>query len=743
MKNIFNGSKFNIKNFFKNYKIDMKSVSKIYKRDMRNISTSYVTLIIIVAIGILPALYAWFNIQAGWDPYSKTKGLLVAVVNLDTGSEFRNVKVNVGNDVIKKLADNQSIGWTFVSKSEAEKGVKYGKYYASLTITKDFSKNLLSIVTEDTPTKAELVYSVNEKRNAIAPKITGKGATTLQEEITKTFIETASGTVFSYLNQIGFELEKSKPQLTSLIDMMINVDDKMPEIGKSIDNVYAESLVFQKYMQNAQKGTPTMSDAVNKTLGIAKTSNEYIGKAGNSLKTVSPIVKGDLALIKNTSDTAESLLTGAKDLQSSDNGSLKEVLVTVKGNYSDAIGKIDQVLSLNKSINNFLNSNIIGNFITNLSNVRNEMATQENNINSMINTLDTGNKVLSSDLSAAVQGANKISGLMNNVVDNFDSETGPAIDETMKNSAGLSNDTVKMLQNIQDSMPLVNSLLSQANIQADSSVKSLKEVKDKFPKAQQDMHSNAEKLKSLTGDKKFSEVVKMLKKDGKKESDFLSNPIDLKQNRVYPIPNYGSAMAPFYTTLAIWVGAFILLSLLSVEVKSFKDGIPLGTREKFLGRYFTFMSIAVMQSLVTIAGNLFLLKTYAVAPIIYMLFGVYVGIVFIMIIYTAVSVLGNIGKALVMVAMVLQVSASGGTFPIELLGKFFQYINPMMPFTYAIGGMREAIAGIIPEVLIRDILILAIYFLVSLFFGIFLKEKINKINEKFVKQFKESGLAGE
>ena len=234
----------------------------------------------------------------------------------------------------------------------------------------------------------------------------------------------------------------------------------------------------------------------------------------------------------------------------------------------------------------------------------------------------------------------------------------------------------------------------------------------------------------------------MLKRDGKKESDFLANPIELVQHRVYPMPNYGSAMTPFYTILAIWVGAFILVSVLSVHIKEFKDGTPMKTKEKFLGRYFTFVSIGILQALITIAGNIFILKTYAVSPIILTLFGVYVSIVFTTIIYTFVSVLGNGGKALTMIALVLQVSGSGGTFPIELLGDFFQYINPLMPFTYAIGGMREVTAGIIPSVLIKDILILAIYFFVFLLLGLFLKEKINKKTEGFVKQFHESGLTG-
>jgi len=727
----------------KSFNIDKKNVFKVYKRDIKNIFTNYVTLIIITAVCCLPALYAWFNIKAGWDPYSKTKGLLVAVVNLDNGSTLKDLKVNVGNDVIKKLKTNESIGWTFVSDSEAKEGVKYGKYYASLTIPKDFSKDLLSIGTQANPTKAKLIYTVNEKRNAIAPKITGSGANSLQGEITKTFIETASGTIFTYLNGVGVDLQKNEPQLENLINMIISIDHNMPEIEKSLNNVYTESIMFQKLMKNVKADIPAASDAVDNTLDIAKTSNEYIGKAKNSLQTVSPIVKADLSLIKDTADTAESSLTGIQTSQTSTKTSLRGALVKAQSKYSDGINKIDNVLDLNKSINNSLNSSVILNFINNLTSVKNKMTTQKAKVDSMINTLDRGNEVINSDITAAIQGANRISGSTDNVVNNFDDETAPAIDDVMENTNGLSNNAVSMLENVQGNMPLFNNILDLTNAQIASSIKGLNEIKNKFPKVKQDIHSNAENLKGLTDAQKLNELIKILKRDGKKESDFLANPIDLVDNRVYPIPNYGSAMAPFYTTLAIWVGAYLLVSLLSVHVKDFKDDLPLNTNERFLGRYLTFMSIAIMQAIVTIAGNLFILKTYTLSPVILTLFGVYVSIVFVTIIYTLASILGKIGKAIAMIAMVIQVSGSGGTFPIELLNKFFQYINPMMPFTYAIGGMREAVAGIIPDVLIRDMLILTIFFIISLLLGLLFKEKLNKKNEDFVKQFNESGLTEE
>ncbi|MBU3127190.1 YhgE/Pip domain-containing protein [Clostridium tagluense] len=740
-KSVLKSCRLHTTKILKGYKINIKSVFKIYKRDMKNILTSRATLSMILLLLLLPALYAWINIQAGWDPYLNTKGLSVAVVNLDSGSELRNVKVNIGNDVIKNLKTNQSIGWTFVSESEAQKGIKYGKYYASLTVPKDFSKDLLSVATSSNPTKAKLIYTVNEKRNAISPKITGKGATSLQEEITKTFIETASGTIFSFLTQVGVELEKNKPQVESVIDIMVSLDDKMPKIKKSLDNIYGQSVMFQTYMHKVQGDIPTISNELNNVLDITKTSNRYIEKSRDSLKAVSPIVKEDLSLIKDITDNAESSLTKVQDLTPSNDALMKDVLIKVRDQYRDGMQTIDNVSSLNKSMNNFLNSAVIDTLIDNLSSVRNEMANQQNDINSMISTLDRGNSVLTSDISAAMRGANKTSKSMNNLTDKFDTTIDPKIDDALKNITKLSNNAVVMLQGVQDNMPTVNKLLGETVNKVDSKVNSLKKIKDSFPKTQENMHLNAEKLKSLTSDEKLNDIILMLKKDGKKESDFLSSPINLKQNSIYPIPNYGSAMSAFYTTLAIWVGALIMFSFLSVEVKEFEGGIPINTREKFLGRYFTLLSIGIVQALVTIGGNLFLLKTYAVSPIILTLFGVYVSIVFITLMYATVCIFGNIGKALIVVVMVLQISASGGTFPVELLGTFSQYIHPMLPFTYAIGGMREAIAGIIPEVLMNNVVTLGKYFVVSLLLGLLLQERMTKITSHSARQFDESGLA--
>lgn len=728
----------------------LTGIFKIYKRDIKNITTNYVAIIIIIAVTVLPSLYAWFNIKACWDPYGNTKNLSIAVVNLDKGTEYRNVKVNVGNELVSKLKSDQNMGWKFVNENEAKNGVNTGKYYASITITKDFSKNLLSIITEKSPKKSELIYTVNEKINAIAPKITGKGASSLQEEITKTFIKTSSDVILSMSNQLGVTLENNKPQLKKLADSIIEIDDGMPKIAKHIDNAYSGSLVFKEYMEKVQGNTKNISDTLDKFINIAKTGDDALGQSTNIMDNISPAIKSDLTLLKTTTNTAKTLLNSAYDFQQN-SGSLRRILSNVSDIYSDAIKSLNSQINLLNSIDKKLNkhntiigkanSKIIRKFISNLSAAKSQLSGQRKVINSIISTIDEGNEVLPESIRSAIRGTDDIMDFTDEIINTFETETEPAINDALKDLQGISSNSIVMLENLQDNIPLIDSLLKLAGDGAGMGSDGLKKIKQEFPEIQNDMHEKAEKLRGLSDDEKINELIKILKRDAKAESDFLANPIEIKEDRLFAIPNYGSAMAPFYTVLALWVGGLISLSLLSVEVKSFDDGVEISPIQEFLGRYLTFVTIGIMQALIVTLGNLYLLKTYVVAPGPYIIFGVYTGIIFTMIIYTLVSVFGNVGKAVAMVVMVLQVAASGGTFPIQLTSPFFQSINPMLPFTYAIDGMRETVGGILKDLLNFNIYKLSIYFIVSLVLGIFLKGKVNKIMKKFVLKFKESGLA--
>lgn len=721
----------------------MSIIFKIYKRDIKKIITNTPLMIIIVGLLLVPALYAWINIIASWDPYGNTKGLLVAAVNNDKGAEIKNMEINVGKEVIDKLKDNQSIGWTFVEENEAENGVKYGKYYASITIPEDFSSSLLSVAANGEPNRAKLIYSVNEKINAIAPKITKSGLTSLQSEITKSVTEEVSNTILNYMNAYGTELEQIKPQLENFINVVSDIDTNLPQIGESINNAYNGAVNMNNFIKNIQGNIYNITNSLDNAQNVIKASNDFFTKFNSTIKNISPYIKSDLAGIKANVNGAKDNLNSFKNSVDTDAKGAQEALKAADANVENAISVINNDINILQSINDILHSDLLSSFINKMQNIRDQLVQNKLNIDNLIKTLSNGSKNSSDAVASVIQNIDKISQFMDDSIGNFDNTISPQINRLANNTTDMANNSLGLLESEKNTIPLINNLLKDADIGTALGEEHIKSIKDKFPQIEESIHANAEKLKNLNDDEKFNELATFLQKNTKNVSSFLADPIELVQNRVFPIPNYGSAMAPFYSTLAIWVGGFTLLSILSVHVEPLEKVKNLGTTKMFFGRFLTLATLSVLQTIIIILGNLFFIKTYTVNPVILLIFSIYVGLVFIMIIYTLVSVFGNVGKALALIIMVLQVSASGGTFPIQLTPKFFQNISPMLPFTYAIGGMREAGGGIIWSSLYYNIGILSIYFFISIIIAIFLKEKVNKKSEKFVNKMRESGLVGE
>ena len=190
----------------------MKNILRIFKYDLKKIHKNVIAMIVIMGITVIPTLYAWFNIAASWDPYGNTGNLKVAVASSDEGysGELLSVNLNLGDQVLTTLRGNSQLDWTFTSAKKAKEGVKSGKYYAAIVIPKDFSKDMMSIFTSNV-THPEIKYYINEKDNAIAPKVTVKGANAVQQQINDTFVQTVSQTAleaFQLVNNVADETDE-------------------------------------------------------------------------------------------------------------------------------------------------------------------------------------------------------------------------------------------------------------------------------------------------------------------------------------------------------------------------------------------------------------------------------------------------------------------------------------------------------------------------------------------------------
>ncbi|MFK7695551.1 YhgE/Pip family protein [Paenibacillus sp. HJGM_3] len=271
-------------------------------------------------------------------------------------------------------------------------------------------------------------------------------------------------------------------------------------------------------------------------------------------------------------------------------------------------------------------------------------------------------------------------------------------------------------------------------------------VRTDFPAFETAVRNAADAVRRYQGDASIAELLAFLHRDIQQESDFLANPVVLKEQTLYPIPNYGSAMSPFYTTLALWVGAMLLVSLLKMEVDEGAEASlapaprAYKSHEVYFGRMGIFLTVGLLQALIVTLGNYFILGTYVVHKGWFLLFALLISFVFVTITYTLVSVFGNIGKGLAIVFLVLQFSSSGGTFPVTTASPFFQKLNPFVPFTYAVSALREAVGGILAKTVVRDISFLLLSVIVCYIAALVLKEPLSRYTRRMAEAAEKSKL---
>ncbi|MBA9086435.1 YhgE/Pip-like protein [Fontibacillus solani] len=268
----------------------MKNILSIYDKDIRGIVTNSAAAILITGLIILPSLYAWFNIEASWDPYGQTSGIKVAVANQDTGAAVKDQEIKIGDEIITSLKENHKIGWVFTSESEALKGIKHGDYYAVIIIPSNFSERIATVLTHQ-PEKAEILYYVNEKINAIAPKITSTGASSIINEVNQNFIKTANGTIFRIFNKLGVELKEELPLLLKMKNLILRLEELFPEINQAADTAVSDLHASRKIVDKVKEELPHAAELAKKGQQFAQQTSKFLDQSGGVLDSAAPAIK--------------------------------------------------------------------------------------------------------------------------------------------------------------------------------------------------------------------------------------------------------------------------------------------------------------------------------------------------------------------------------------------------------------------------------------------------------------------
>lgn len=268
----------------------------------------------------------------------------------------------------------------------------------------------------------------------------------------------------------------------------------------------------------------------------------------------------------------------------------------------------------------------------------------------------------------------------------------------------------------------------------------LHETKDLLGKMKTNLEESVEELNRLKEDDGYQMLMELISADSEAIGSFMAAPVEIETQRVFPIENYGSAMAPFYSVLAIWVGSLFLVAIIHVGVHPIDGLRNVSTTHNYFGRYITFFLVGQVSALLTVLGDLYFCEIQCVEPVKLWLAGSISSFTFTTIIYALTFAMGNIGEGAAVIVMVIQVAGAGGTFPKEVLPEIFQTIYKLLPFPYAIDAMREAVGGLYDTYYWECILHLLIYIPIFIVFGIVCQKPFSKLNELLEENKEGSGI---
>jgi putative membrane protein len=715
---------------------DMKKIMTVFGRGLKSIIKNPVAMIIVIGVCIIPSLYAWVNIKACWDPYGNTSTIPIAVVNNDKGATIAGQNINVGAEVVEELKENKNIGWKFVNNEEADMGVIDGTYFATIEIPETFSEDLTSIAT-DKSKKPEITYKLDTKANPVAGKIAGVAEGTLIDEITSNFIETVNKKAFEKINGYQEDIDKNSNDIVKLKNAIITISKEMDSIIAVLENVNSNSGNLNDYLKEVQASIPTLTSGITSRETITQNTANLIKSTNDSFNTSFNVLNQNLNQMKVGIDNIISILDTMNVNESTTDISSK--LNTLNSNMNVVNNSIDANIRYLEAINKEKPNKGIGDSIVDLKTVQDKLNEQTD----ILNSITKGYSTLSEDKKEVInqlkENLKQISNDIDKLTSNFKNNAMPVLDEI---ATSLTDATQKGSQLLTKSKESVNGIATLINSAAQGSQLTNKvsdDILEQLNMYKDDIKYVGEQLSKLN-DENINSILAILQSNPDLIASFISNPFNIKEVKVYSVPNYGSAMAPIYSVLALWVGGLILTSVLKTEAPKIKWDEKITIRHKYFGKMFTFVILAIIQGLIIALGNIFLLKVYSVNPFLMVIFSVLSAITFSIIIFTNVSLLGNVGKAINIIFMIIQLAGCGGSYPVQVDPLIFRILQPFFPFTYAVGGFRESIAGPLATSVTLDIVVLLIFSALYILLGFVFKPRLNSVVSKFEKKFHESGI---
>lgn len=688
-------------------------------------SRNFFALIIAIGLCFIPSFYAWFNIYSNQDPYANTGNIAIAVVSEDRGFQTEDgTTVNMGNAVIEQLKENDSIGWKFLDSSEeAVAGVESGDYYAAVIINERFSESMFSIFTEglENPT---ITYYENEKKNAIATKITDTAVDTLKASINETFLETAASTMFAQMGELSGKIEQ-EGGVDGFREKLVEINDSLENYNMMIDQFLEGNRTLAGGIEKANAQIPGVENQIQTAEDAMKNSQTQLDTTDATLATFSQNVE------KTLSDIEASLNRIAKDIDEADlSNSAKKTVESIEQTGKDVRALIEQLTLLHSTISELEQKKElaeaqqldVSDILAQIEKLK-EAAAQIEDILKKIEleqgagAIGDATKTVEEHVKQSLATCRQTVESMRNIYTN---QLVPGVSGILDTASQVLVNVTNLLNNLNHTLGDMETIFNGTQDMVDSTDESFRQIQSLLKSSQAKIQDAIDRLDAAEEDEKMGIIVNLLGGNAESYGKFFAQPVQVETQEVYPIRNYGSAVAPFYTTLAIWVGALVLVAL--IKVRATGENLEKPKRhELFMGRYLIFFLLGQVQTLIIVLGNIFWLHCQVENPFLFWFASAITSFTFTLLIYALTLSFGDIGKAIAVVLVVIQIAGSGGTYPIEILPEFFRKVYIFFPFPYAINAMRETVGGMYGGAYEKYLAELLIFAAVALLVGLLIR----------------------
>ena len=688
----------------------MRNIWNLFKSDVRQLTGNIVTILTVIGLVALPSIFSWYNILACWDVFGNTGNLTVAVASSDAGytSDLAPLEVNVGDKVVAALRENNQLNWVFTDEEDAIDGVSAGRYYAAVVIPPTFSSDMMSFYSDDVE-HAQITYYSNQKKSAIAPKVTDQGADQVSNKVNTAFAETISEVAIGLSTALAEYADQSDAN-----GRLESLAKHIAEVGNQLDDSAAALSSYSSILESSQSLITTTSDLLQHVKASSDEALDSVRGARSATQSAVDAMENAISTLRESLSA-----TSAKRDQLSEE--LDSLFAQANTRSEEAEAKLRAAASAasERGLTRTAERLIAAADAVHLANADTQSARADTK-----KLLDQ----TSSDIAAARES--------------IDANLSPKIDTVTEIIADARSSLTKATDTIETTSNTITSASSSLSGK-------LGNAKDNIDGASRDLTEGAAKLKSLAAQltqalnsDDMAAVRSIIGNDPDALAAAIAAPVKIERIAVYPAANFGSAMAPLYTSLALWIGALLIMVTLKMrpsEQRQQEIGSPT-SRQIFIGRFLAIALISLMQSTVLSVGNLLFLEIQAVNPFLYILCFWVAGLVFAFIIYTMVSLFANLGKALGVVLLIVQVGGGGGSFPLQLLPQFFQSMSPFLPIAHAVRAMRAAMFGVYAGDFWIEIGMLLLFTMPFGILGLALNKPLSKVVPKFIERVEASKL---